>query len=360
MKRASWLPAVLSLAGVALTAAVIWGDFGARGTGALALDVPASGETTLTVTWVGDTMVGDASEPFARQYGYLRPFEHVSALLDADVVIANHEAPITAIRTPFNPEKLYSYAADPLSAEALRTAGITVLGLANNHVMDMGPAGLTDTLAHAQRAGLTCFGAGADDSQAERPLLIDNGTVTLGVVALAKGYGSSVTAGRDRAGTVALSEAAIARGYALAKKAGADYVVGFVHWGENYEPQVLDEQRRIAREFSAAGYDIVIGHGPHIPQRAEVVGGMPVVYSLGNFVFGTPGSFDEHVPGEGVLVTTAFTAEGLVSLSATCIDTDNDRVAFQPVQLEPESSAALLDRLGYASVIDRFAGSGVR
>lgn len=357
MKRKRVLPVVLALTGVALTSVVIWGDFGSRGVDALALDVPARDGAKLTVVWVGDTMVGDAAETFAREKGYLQPFVNVSSLLDGDVVIANHEAPITALRAPFNPEKLYSYAADPASAKALRTAGITVLGLANNHVMDMGPAGLADTIAHGGQAGLMCVGAGADDTQAERPLLLDNGSVTVGVVALAKGYGSSITAGRDRAGTVALSEASIARGYALSKQAGADYVVGFVHWGENYEPQILEEQRRAAREFASAGYDLVVGHGPHIPQRAEVVDGMPVVYSLGNFVFGTPGSFDTQIPGEAVVLKTEFTTEGLTSLTAACIVTDNDIVAFQPVAMESAASTALLDRLGYASVIDRLGAN---
>lgn len=352
MKRNDGAVLALALTGIALTSVVVWGGFGSRGGDAVVLEAKPSPGAGLSIVWAGDTMVADASESFARRYGYSWPFANVADLLDADAVVVNHEAPLTTLRVPYNPDKLYSYSADPRSAAALKGVGVTALGLANNHAMDMGPAGLSDTLAAARQAGLACFGAGADDSEAERPLLIRNDEVSIGVVALGQGYGSSVTADRKRAGTIALSEASITRGYALARKAGADYVVGFVHWGENYEPQVLEEQRRLAADFAETGYDLVVGHGPHVPQRAEIVRGMPVVYSLGNFVFGTNGRFDEQAPGEGVVLRTVFTSEGLVAVSAVCLDTDNERVVFQPTPLERSASDALLERLGYASVID--------
>jgi poly-gamma-glutamate capsule biosynthesis protein CapA/YwtB (metallophosphatase superfamily) len=37
----------------------------------------------------------------------------------------------------------------------------------------------------------------------------------------------------------------------------------------------------------ALGVDAVIGHHPHVPQGIGWVGGRPVFYSLGNFVFDT-------------------------------------------------------------------------
>lgn len=334
----------LVVLGVVLAAAAAWG-MGLRGEDALVVDVGAHSGGTLSVVWAGDTMLGDAVEPLAARHGYEWPFEKVRHLLDGDAVVVNAEAPITTHNQPFSPNKLYSYLTDPVSAQAMANVGVTVLGLANNHTLDQGPQGLSDTVSHANRAGLATFGAGMNDGEAERPLIIRGAGVNVGVVALAKGYGTRVTAGRARPGTVALSPASIRRGYALARKAGADVVVAFVHWGENYRA-LMPEQRRTAEDFAAAGYDLVVGHGPHVMQGAELIGTMPVFYSLGNYVYGTPGGFTEALPGRGLVLRTEFDKDGLASMTLTCIDVDNEQVAYQPRPSKPQDAAAAFGALG--------------
>lgn len=353
MKRRTRPVVALGALGLALAALVVRGGFGVRGAEPITVDRSSDTDGVLTIVWAGDTMIGDAALTVAEERGYDWPLAGVSDLLDADVCVLNHEAPITTIARPYVPNKSYAYAAAPVAASALASAGVDVLGLGNNHAMDMGPEGLADTLEHAQAAGLAAFGADTDQTGAERPLLIRGGDVTVGVVALGKGYGSDVMAGRARAGTIAMSEATIARGHALARKAGADYVVAFVHWGENYVPGVMPDQHRVATWFSEAGYDLVIGHGPHVAQQATIIDGMPVFYSLGNFVFGTGGRFTDVATGHGLVLTTAFTADGLTGLDVTCIETDNDLVAFQPRPCEPDTERTVLRSLGIPSVIER-------
>lgn len=354
MKRRHLLPmALLCAAALLAAAAVMWQridpnepvSVSTRGT-----------DTQLTVTWAGDTMLGDSAAPSIASYGYAWPLAGVAALLVGDVVIVNAEAPITSIAAPLRPEKLYSYHADPASAYALANAGVDVLGLANNHSMDVGELGLIDTLDHARQARLATFGAGPTLRDAERPLLIESGVGTVGVVAMGKNYGSDVTARADQAGTVPFSSAAIARGYRLAKAAGADWVVAYVHWGENYQ-DVRPDQLVIAERFAAAGYDLVVGHGPHVVQGIGQVGSMPVVYSLGNFVFGAGGRFAQQgQEGHGLVLTTTFVETGLRELQLTCIHTDNRRVAFQPVACTVEESRAMFSRLHGGIVMD--GGSG--
>ena len=356
MKRISRLSLAFVALGALLAAVVVWGGFDARGADAVMLDVAVPTDAGLRIVWAGDTMLADSVEPVAAERGYPWVLSEVAPLLDGDVVIINHEAPITGLSEPYTPNKLYTYAVEPSTTPVLKGAGVTVLGLANNHAMDMGPDGLAETMDNAADAGFVSFGAGLDGTQAERPLIISGGGVTVGVVALAKGYGARVTAGRDRAGTVVLSEATIARGYALARKAGADYVVAFVHWGENYEREILDDQRRLADDFAEAGYDLVIGHGPHVAQGAEVVRQTPVFYSLGNFVFGTDGSFSEENPGYGLVLSTEFSAEGLAAVSASVINTDNKQTGFQPHPYDVAEASAILESLGVTHVAGQVAG----
>ena len=57
---------------------------------------------------------------------------------------------------------------------------------------------------------------------------------------------------------------------------------------------------------------------------------MPVVYSLGNLVFGTLGRFTQDFPGFGLVVTSRLGPDGFDSLVIRCIQTNNESVDFQP------------------------------
>ena len=83
----------------------------------------------------------------------------------------------------------------------------------------------------------------------------------------------------------------------------------------------------------------MIGHGPHLAQPFEVVDGMPVFYSLGNFVFGTPGRYSVNAPGISVLLRTELTATGFGMARLDCLLTDNRRVDFRPRPCERDEAA---------------------
>ncbi|MBA3528533.1 MAG: CapA family protein [Propionibacteriaceae bacterium] len=297
----------------------------------------------LATTFVGDTMLGDAAQSTLDTLGYDRVFEQVRSLVGGDFTIANAEAPITSRPDPFV-DQTYSYNMQPASAQAIRGAGIDALSLANNHAMDRGPEGLADTIATAGAAELATVGAGDSACRAELPLLIHSPSGTLAIIALANYQGPDKTAQTLGAGTIGLSRASIERGASLARASGADWIVGFVHWGENYKP-TNDAQRTFAEYFAASGYDLVIGTHPHITQEIEFVQGMPVLYSIGNFAFGSAGQYTDGIPGVGLIVQAGFGGDGLRSLRLQCIVTDNEIVQFQPRPCDQTLASTVLGGL---------------
>lgn len=300
------------------------GDLYAATTPAGRSDAP-----TFRILWLGDTLLADAAEPRLLANGYAWAFDRLRPLPAADYVIANAEGPITTRTEPDDPAQRWSYAAQPEAARALAAEGVAAVGLANNHALDRGPAGLADTVAHLGAAGAASFGAGADLDGALRPLIVETPHGRVGVVAFGQGGGVRRNAGEDRPGIAVLTRCNAAEGAQRAREAGARWVVAYVHWGVNYTG-VLHSQRAQAALLAGAGYDLAIGHGPHVVQPVEVVDGMPVVYSLGNWVFGTPGRFTPDAPGHGLMATTAFGPDGIEELRLHCIRTDNDEVGFQP------------------------------
>ena len=296
---------------------------------AISQDVSLGPDGRLSVTFVGDTLVADEAQQLIDQRGAGNdwPFDAMRPTLTADYVVAVSDGPITARTSPWDPAKRYSFRSRPESAGALARAGVDAVTLANSHAFDTGPEGLADTIAHLDAAGIASIGAGPDLARAQQPLLLRTAAGTLGVVAV--GESSGQRAGKGTPGTLFMSPASIQRGAALARMAGADWVVGFVHWGDAYAP-ISDEQRALAREFSAAGYDLVIGSGPHHVQPIEYVGAMPVLYSIGNFVFGTRGQWPTRgVPGLGLTLNLELGGPQ-PRVSVRCLVTDNRAVGFQP------------------------------
>jgi poly-gamma-glutamate capsule biosynthesis protein CapA/YwtB (metallophosphatase superfamily) len=320
------------------------------GSRVITIDSVEDDADTFGATFVGDTMLGDAAQPALDAHGYDWAFDQLEDVIETDFLMANAEGPITTRSDPYDAAQGWNYNAQPVAATALRTFGVDAISLANNHAMDRGPEGLADTIAAATAAGIQTVGADQSLCGAELPLLVKTPAGTLGIVALGMPYGRDRIASVTRPGSIAMNQTTINRGAVLARAAGADWVVAFVHWGQNYHG-VTDEQRASAAQFAAAGYDLVIGAHPHIVQPVEVIDGMPVAYSLGNFVFGAAGRFPAGA-GFGITVQTTFDATtGLQRLDLRCIATDNDVVAFQPRPCTVTEAQQLFATLGPELVV---------
>lgn len=64
----------------------------------------------------------------------------------------------------------------------------------------------------------------------------------------------------------------------------SDFVVMFVHWGNENHITPSEQQRTDAEKFADAGCDVIIGTHPHAIQPVELFDKTLVVYSLGNFI----------------------------------------------------------------------------
>ncbi|MET3204051.1 MULTISPECIES: CapA family protein [unclassified Arthrobacter] len=347
-KRDRLLMAMALAVSLAGTGAIV-ANYGAKqAPDVQAIVVPAGNltEGRWSVQFLGDTMLGDGETPMLDPLGHDTALAAVAPLIDGDFVIANAEGPMTSQTQPLNPGKAYSYKAEPKGAWALSKAGIDAIGLGNNHSMDMGLAGLEDTMKVASNSVMATFGAGRNLTEAERPLMLRTELGTIGVVSLGENFGKATTATEISPGTVAFSPGTVQRGYDLATAAGADWVIGYVHWGDNYT-DTQPQQRYWAQVMVAAGYDAIVGTGSHIADKIEFIGDVPVAYNLGNFVFGTPGRYDSYgKQGFGLMLSLELSRDAPTQVAVKCIVTDNFVTGFQT---QPCSAPQML---GIMSVIN--------
>jgi poly-gamma-glutamate synthesis protein (capsule biosynthesis protein) len=176
----------------------------------------------------------------------------------------------------------------------LTAARIAAVSLANNHVLDWGPAGLAETIETLERAGIKHSGAGKDTAEAAAPAVMDlgpKGRVLLFSLAHgSSGVPSAWAAGQDKAGVALLpdlSGAAVRRIREQVRrmKRPGDVVVLSVHWGSNWGYGVSEEQVRFSRRLiDEAGVDVIHGHSSHHPRPIEVYRRKLILYGCGDLL----------------------------------------------------------------------------
>jgi len=211
------------------------------------------------------------------------------ALRAADIAIGNLESVLVDRGDYADPPGTRVFAGPKQGAALLRNAGFDAVATATNHVWDHQRAGLLESLAHLDSAGVAHAGTGPTLDGAWRPVVLRRGgwTVALFSLTLIFNHPSMSVLGTAAACCVAWADTLRFRRAARAARdsLGADVVLVSLHQGIEYRAVPRLDEVVVARGLVRAGADAVIGHHPHVPQGIEWVGGRPIVYSLGNFVF---------------------------------------------------------------------------
>jgi poly-gamma-glutamate capsule biosynthesis protein CapA/YwtB (metallophosphatase superfamily)/Tfp pilus assembly protein PilF len=217
------------------------------------------------------------------------PLRYVAPLIGrANVAFGNLESPLTkrAKRSPTKGPRGGSIylKGNPDYTFLLTEAGFDVLSLANNHVLDYGEQGLSDTLYYLAQEEIKPVGAGLDLAAALEPASVDVDGYVIKFLAFSGVEPKEYYAGPAKPGAAPLDEATVVSAISRARRE-ASLVVVSLHWGAESMAYPSSEQRRLAHKFVDAGADIILGHHPHVLQGVETYEGAIIAYSLGNFLF---------------------------------------------------------------------------
>ena len=188
-----------------------------------------------------------------------------------------------------SPYKTYTFKADPAFTRQLSDIGTDLVTLANNHTYDYLEQGLLDTLDSLKAAGIPTIGAGRNLSEAEAPYYAKAGNTTLAIISTTRieGYQNPPTRGATStsAGVFRCLDPTELLRVVKEAKTKADLVIVYVHWGTEKRATPDANQLALAKQLEAAGCDAVIGDHSHCLETLGYVIDMPVVYSLGNYLF---------------------------------------------------------------------------
>jgi poly-gamma-glutamate synthesis protein (capsule biosynthesis protein) len=229
--------------------------------------------------------------------------------------------------------------ADPrVAGEALQSAGVHAVGIANN--VNYGEAAIMASIARLDELGIAHTGAGANRAKARAPAILSRDGVRFGFVQRSSVYWpTNHEAGDDTPGI------AVIRGHTAyhvpmhgsrppanrpgippeivtwadprylqwlaedvaALRREAEVVVASFHWGLHKE--VLQYMTEIAHRAIDAGADLVVGHGPHYSLPIEVYRDKPIFYGLGSFSFHTGHGGIQHGDWLGMMARVSWDRE---------------------------------------------------
>jgi hypothetical protein len=245
--------------------------------------------------------------------------DHADLISSADLMIANLEAPVCgpaaksakcgpALRIP------------PASLAGLKALGVGALGLANNHIMDYGVAGLKQTIEALKELGIGHFGAGLQLEQANEPLHMTINGRTIGVLAVgAQEFG---VARHDRPGMSPMDPVNVIPSLTRLCRT-SDFRIVLVHAGSEGHAYPSPWLQGYCRMLGELGADVVVCQHSHRVGCQERHGASTLVYGQGNFLMDLPES------------TPAFYREGLLIEILLPETGSGHDVLFHPLRQDP-------------------------
>ena len=257
-------------------------------------------ENTLSIMFAGDFAPVRRYEPMILKMTKGRIFgDLMEDIKDSDIAYLNLESPLCTSSQPIK-KSGPALCGKPECIASVKEAGFSMVGLANNHIMDYGPEGLEETISACKSNELITFGAGPDLNSASRHLLLVKKGIKLAFIAVTEHEFS--LAGINKAGAAPLDPIDNIRQIERAKKE-ADLVFILIHGGNEYFPLPRPGLRKICHFYAENGADAVICNHVHVPGAYEFHNEKPIVYSLGNLIFDTINPTVDWIEGYAVKLT---------------------------------------------------------
>lgn len=231
---------------------------------------------TVRITFLGDCTLGGEARLKNSRYGFAQtvkvngyewPFRNLNALTATDdLTVANLEGVLSDRDTLEKTEKEYNFIGQADYTEILKKGSVECVTLANNHSHDYGEQGYKDTKENVAKADIASFGT-------DHMAVWSRGGLLIGFTGV--NYSVSGNYGKR-----------LEKQIGILRSLGCAAVITVIHTGDEHTQEINERQRQAAAKAIQSGADLVVGHHPHVIQGMTVTDGVPVVYSLGNCVFG--------------------------------------------------------------------------
>lgn len=217
------------------------------------------------------------------RFGLEALLEDISPLFrSADIGFCNLEGPTSDVGLRPSEYRSLAFRGAPGVPAALRSAGITMVSVANNHMLQHGVDAFDDTVARLLTAGIDPVGIRGSGGWTCKPVFRAVGSTTVGVL----GY-SLVPEQFCPSGCppyAAATPEKILRDVRRIREV-SDIVVVSCHFGVEGAAEPGKFERKFLQDLVSSGVAVVLGHHPHVFQPVELGDGNVIAPSLGHLLF---------------------------------------------------------------------------
>jgi len=251
-------------------------------------DVVEEESGSVVIRFGGDIMMALELGSIIASRGIDHPWVDVAPLFQsADLSILNLETAVST-RGERTKRQEVSFRSHPDTLQGLVNAGVNMVSLANNHVLDYGPDAFLDTIKYLDEHGIKHLGAGRSLDEASAILYQSINGIDLAFIAATSIFISdNWKATENNMGIFPLRETYYELLFSRIREAeeNSDYVILLLHWGEEHRYFPETHQEELARKLIDNGADIIIGTHSHSLHGIEYYNDGIIFYSTGNFMF---------------------------------------------------------------------------
>ena len=213
----------------------------------------------------------------------------------ADYSIFNLEMPLSNTSCPI--EKCGANLIAPESTvNGYTSLGVSMVTLANNHIMDQDVQGLANTIMTLENNGIEHIGAGGSIKEASKSIITSIDGKKIGIYACVEHEFSIAT--DDTAGANPFDPLE-SYDHIMELKTRCDYIIVLYHGGKEHYRYPSPNLQKVCRKFIDKGANLVVCQHSHCIGCEEKFKNGTIVYGQGNFLFDY---CDDELWQSGVLI----------------------------------------------------------
>jgi poly-gamma-glutamate synthesis protein (capsule biosynthesis protein) len=202
--------------------------------------------------------------------------------------------------------------APTLTINGIKLLNPTVLGLANNHILDQDEQGLYQTIELLEKHEIHHVGVGKNLENAAKPLILNKDGIKFGIYACTENEFSIAEENRAGANPFDPLESP---DHLLSLKSKCDFVIVLYHGGKEHYRYPSPDLQKVCRKMVEKGADLIICQHSHCIGAFEKYHESVIVYGQGNFVFDLR---DNEFWATGLLIKASFGEKMSVDFIPIC------------------------------------------
>ncbi len=246
---------------------------------------------TASIGVTGNIFVHDQLIGFAERadgtYDFSDSFKYVANCYDAyDFMIAHFESTLGGSDAGAYTGSTTFNAPDTI-IDALKGSGVDMVLTGNNHIYDTGHNGFLRTQEVLKQKGMLYTGSRLNTETANYVVQNING-IKIGMICYTHETGDTAEGNKTiNNNTVATEDTDLINSFnyrqmdefyeevktakAAMEADGADFVMFFIHWGNEYDLAPSNTQKKVAQNLCEIGIDVIIGSHPCVVQPVQLL-----------------------------------------------------------------------------------------